>query len=156
MIKRVYETHLEVKDMTRAIEFYRDKLGLILGHGDETTKAAFFWVGEPGESMLGLWLVPEEEVVYPSHFAFEVDLEFLKQSKKWLEDKGIEVIGSQGKKNREPIVQAWMPAASVYFLDNDGNKLEFISMLPDDPIELGYKAYLSEWMKKVEQHTGKK
>ena len=38
-----------------------------------------------------------------------------------------------------------MPAASVYFLDCDGNKLEFISMLYDDPDELEYATYLSEW-----------
>ena len=37
-----------------------------------------------------------------------------------------------GRGNEEPIVQRWMPAASVYFLDCDGNKLEFISMLHDD------------------------
>jgi lactoylglutathione lyase len=26
-----------------------------------------------------------------------------------------------------------MPAAAVYFLDPDGNQLEFITMLPDTP-----------------------
>jgi len=30
-------------------------------------------------------------------------------------------------------VLAWMPAASVYFHDPDGNLLEFLSMLPDEP-----------------------
>ena len=30
-------------------------------------------------------------------------------SKAWLEERGIAVIGSQGKGNQEPIVQRWMP-----------------------------------------------
>lgn len=78
------------------------------------------------------------------HFAFEVKFDYLVHSIKWLRDNGIKVIGSQGKGNEEPIVQAWMPADSVYFLDPDGNKLEFISMLEDKPRELDFVPYLSE------------
>ena len=33
----------------------------------------------------------------------------------------------------EPVVLAWMPAASLYFRDPDGNLIEFLSMLPDAP-----------------------
>ena len=66
-------------------------------------------------------------------------------SKAWLEERGIAVIGSQGTGNQEPIVQRWVPAASVYFLDCDGNKLEFISMLHENPDELEYASYLSVW-----------
>lgn len=42
-----------------------------------------------------------------------------------------------------------MPAASLYFLDYDGNKLEFISLLSNEPNELGYVPYLSEWEKEI-------
>lgn len=80
-------------------------------------------------------------------YDLNIELDFLKQSKHWLEERGIEVVGSQGKGNQEPIVQRWMPAASVYFLDCDGNELEFISMLQDEPDELEYALYLSEWEK---------
>jgi lactoylglutathione lyase len=46
----------------------------------------------------------------------------------------------------EPVVLAWMPAASVYFHDPDGNQLEFISMLSEDPRpELGVVPW-SRWM----------
>lgn len=31
------------------------------------------------------------------------------------------------------MVLAWMPAASLYFRDPDGNLLEFLSMLPEAP-----------------------
>ncbi|ACK63736.1 fosfomycin resistance protein [Bacillus thuringiensis Sbt003] len=106
---------------------------------------AFFWVGENKQQMLGLWEVHNIEDFEPRHFAFGVNLEFLMTSKAWLEERGIAVIGSQGKGNQEPIVQRWMPAASVYFLDCDGNKLEFISMLHENPDELEYASYLSVW-----------
>jgi len=144
MIKSIYETHLQVKDLERSIKFYGN-LGIALAHVDKR-KCAFFYVGENRQT-LGLWEVPINTKIEPRHFAFEVDLDFLKRSKVWLEEKGIEVIGSQGKTNEEPIVQAWIPAASVYFLDIDGNKLEFISVLSDQPKELDYVPYLSEWIK---------
>ena len=104
---------------------------------------AFFWVGENKQQMLGLWEVHNIEDFEPRHFAFGVNLEFF--FKAWLEERGIAVIGSQGKGNQKPIVQRWMPAASVYFLDCDGNKLEFISMLHENPDELEYASYLSVW-----------
>jgi catechol 2,3-dioxygenase-like lactoylglutathione lyase family enzyme len=143
MIKKIYETHLEVKNLNASIDFYQNRLGLKFG--TISRNAAFFWVGDIGHQFLGLWEVPENSEIQPRHFAFEVELDFLKQSKIWLEERDIKVIGSQGKSNVEPIVQTWMPAASVYFLDLDGNKLEFISMLDDKPKELGYVPYLSEW-----------
>lgn len=145
MIKKLYETHLHVKNLQVSINFYQEKLGLKLGHA--TDKNAFFWVGEQGYQMLGLWLEPASNEIEKRHFAFEVEFDFLVHSIQWLQDKGIKVIGSQGKGNKEPIVQAWMPAASIYFLDPDGNKLEFISMLEDKPRELDFVPYLSEWNK---------
>lgn len=149
MIKNIYETHLHVKDLERAVDFYQNKLGLKLARKLPERKVAFFWVGEDRQQMLGLWEVPAFASIQLNHFAFEVELNFLKKSKTWLEERGIEVIGSQGKGNQEPIVQSWMPAASVYFLDYDGNKLEFISLLSDEPNELGYVPFLSEWEKEV-------
>lgn len=52
MIKKIYETHLHVKDLKVAINFYQEKLGLKLGHA--TDKNASFWVGKPCYQMLGL------------------------------------------------------------------------------------------------------
>lgn len=145
MIKSIYETHLHVRNLEKAIDFYQNKLGLTVARKLSKRRVAFFWVGEKKKQMLGLWEVHSNEEFETKHFAFRVDLAFLKTSKLWLEKRGIEVVGSQGKGNREPIVQRWMPAASVYFLDCDGNKLEFISMLDDDPDELECATYLSEW-----------
>ncbi|MCM3737829.1 VOC family protein [Bacillus cytotoxicus] len=150
MIKNIYETHLHVRDIERAIDFYQNKLGLKLARRLPERKVVFFWIGEDRQQMLGLWEKPKNATIQLNHFAFGVELEFLKRSKTWLEDRGIEVIGSQGKGNEEPIVQSWMPTASVYFLDYDGNKLEFISLLSNEPNELGYVPYLSEWEKDLE------
>ncbi|MED3268304.1 MULTISPECIES: VOC family protein [Bacillus] len=145
MIQNIYETHLHVRNLENAINFYQNKLGLTLARKFSKRRVAFFWVGENKQQMLGLWEVHNIEDFEPRHFAFVVNLEFLMTSKAWLEERGIAVIGSQGKGNQKPIVQRWMPAASVYFLDCDGNKLEFISMLHKNPDELEYASYLSVW-----------
>ena len=45
----------------------------------------------------------------------------------------------------ESVVIAWMPAASLYLRDPDGNMLEFLSMLPNSPQpELGIVGW-SRW-----------
>jgi lactoylglutathione lyase len=38
-----------------------------------------------------------------------------------------------GKATSEPVVLAWMPAASLYFRDPDGNLLELLSVLEESP-----------------------
>ena len=50
-----------------------------------------------------------------------------------------------GAPTEEPVVIAWMPAASLYFRDPDGNMLELLSMLPDSPqSDLGIVSW-SHW-----------
>jgi len=50
-----------------------------------------------------------------------------------------------GEPTDEPVVLAWMPAASLYFRDPDGNLLELLAMLPDAPRpELGVTSW-SRW-----------
>lgn len=115
MIQSIYETHLHIRNLEKAIDFYQNKLGLALAKRLSKRRIAFFWVGESKEQMLGLWEVHINEEFETKHFAFRVDLEFLKTSKLWLEKRGIEVVGSQGKGNREPIVQRWMPLQAYIF-----------------------------------------
>jgi lactoylglutathione lyase len=141
MINNIYETHLEVSDLNRSIEFY-SSLGLELGA--KFDHVAFFWVGQRGEQMLGLWLVKDRPIAN-RHFAFGVDLVFLLKSKEWLAKRAIEVTPDFNRGTDEPLVHTWMPAAAYYFKDPDQNSLEFISMLPDQPKSLGFVPYLSEW-----------
>lgn len=143
MIKNIYETHLQVSDLDRSIEFYQS-LGIELVHRVESRKIAFFFVGE-NRQMLGLWEVPNDRKVNKNHFAFGVELNDLLKANSWLRDRGIEPRGDFGKEAIEPLVLAWMPAASVYFNDPDGNSLELISFLEDEPQILDYVPYLSEW-----------
>ena len=75
MIQSIYETHLHVKNLEKAIDFYQNKLGLILAKLSER-RVAFLWVGENKEQMLGLWEVHSNEDFEMKHFAFRVDVAF--------------------------------------------------------------------------------
>lgn len=143
-IQYLYETHLEVRDLEAAIAFY-EQLGL--RQGVTTQHAAFLWIGDSNQQMLGLWKTPNVESIDKRHFAFHVSLEDLLNAKAWLAERGIELIPNKGFETTEPVVHPWMPAASVYFNDLDGNKLEFISVLPHPPQIMENRVYLSEWLR---------
>jgi hypothetical protein len=51
----LFEAHLTVSDLDRSIAFYRDILGLQPAPESRERGAAFFWIGAPGNAMLGLW-----------------------------------------------------------------------------------------------------
>ena len=51
----LFEAHLPVSDLSRAVAFYRDVVGLEVAFELPERGAAFVWVGGPGHSMLGLW-----------------------------------------------------------------------------------------------------
>ncbi|RXI98696.1 VOC family protein [Anaerobacillus alkaliphilus] len=145
----LYETHVKTKNLEEAITFYQ-KLELELAYVIPD-RVAFFWLGDSKrkEQMLGVWKVSSDEFV-KSHFAFQVTFEELVNTPKYLAEKGIEVVPSFGLDASEPVVHAWMPAASYYFVDNDGNSLEYITVLNDEPIpELG-AIHLSTWTKAQE------
>ena len=54
-VRRLFESHLTVSDLQRSVNFYRDLVGLTLALEVPERNAAFFWVGEAGDSLLGLW-----------------------------------------------------------------------------------------------------
>ncbi|WP_028595998.1 VOC family protein [Paenibacillus assamensis] len=145
MINNLYETHIQVTNLEQSIAFYK-KLGLELSYFIEERRVAFFYIGTDRQ-LLGIWEVPQGAVVRKRHFAFGVDLEDLLHAIEWLKEKGVEPIESFGKQPIEPLVHTWMPAAAVYFEDPDGNELEFISWLQEEPKDIGYVPYLSEWIK---------
>lgn len=132
-ITDLFEGHLTVADLDRAVAFYQHKLSLQLGHLSAERKAAFFWIGAPGRAMLGLWEGPMMPQSRSAHVAFRVELADLHEAPARLRRTGITPSDLAGRPTDEPVVLAWMPAASVYFLDPDGNLLEFITMLADAP-----------------------
>ena len=132
-VQDLFEVHLAVAEVNRAIRFYRDALGLRLARVDPARQAAFFWVGPAGTAMLGLWGGNSAPQKVSSHTAFRVSLKDLLAAPGALRAAGITPLDFDDRPADHPIVFAWMPAASVFFRDPDGHLLEYISMLPHEP-----------------------
>jgi lactoylglutathione lyase len=128
-IRELFEAHLTVASLDRSIAFYRDTLGLQLAHTVPDRGVAFFWLGEPGHSMLGLWESGTGPQRMRLHVAFAVELADLLTAPARLRAAGVIPRDFDDQPCDEPVVLAWMPAASVYFHDPDGNLLEYITML---------------------------
>lgn len=145
-ITGLFEAQLTVSNLPRSIRFYRDVLGLSLAHTIPERNAAFFWIGEPGQAMLGLWSIHSSPLRMRPHIAFTVTLPALETSISAFRAAGlIPHSGASDQPIEEPVVFARMPAASVYFDDPDGDSLEFICMLPDAPEPDLNRVRLSEW-----------
>lgn len=147
-VSGVFEAHLAVTNLDLAIAFYRDTVGLHLAHTSTLPRAAFFWVGSAGKSMLGLWEGEPLPFHKIRHTAFEVALSDLRDAPARLKKAGVIPLDFDGLPTNEPVVLAWMPAASIYFNDPDGNLLEFIAMLPDTPQPEAGVVRWSEWKKR--------
>ena len=144
-IRGLFEAHLTVQNLDRSIGFYRDTLGLPLAHLIPQRQVAFFWVPSPDKAMLGLWCVGTAPMHMRLHIAFDTALEDVIASVDRLRAAGLVPLSAEGTPTEEPIVLAWMPAASVYFQDPDGHSLEYIAMLADRPRpELGRVPW-SQW-----------
>jgi lactoylglutathione lyase len=142
----LFETHLLVRDLERSIDFYRDVLGLPLALEVPERNAAFFWVGDHGRSMLGLWAIGAAPMGMELHIAFEVSLEDVLGAPERLRSLGVTPLSFFGDETSEPSVIGWMPAAAVYFRDPDRHQLEYLSMLGEPPRpEAGIVPY-SEWV----------
>jgi len=151
-IKGLFEAHIIVRDLQRSVAFYRDVLGLEVGIEQPERPATFLWVGGRGKSMLGIFTLgswPTQMMQH--HLSFQVKLEDLLAAPQRLRLAGITPKGRRtpnhprGEPTDEPIVFAWMPAASIFFDDPDGNLLEYIAMLSEPPRpEQGIVSW-SEW-----------
>ena len=141
----LFEAHLTVADMKRSINFYRDVVGLELAYEVRERGAAFFWCGEAGKSMLGLWSLSSMPMGLSLHVAFAVSLEALLSAPAALDELGVQPLSFFGTAADEPSVLGWMPAAAIYFRDPDGHQLEFLTMLDQPPRPgLGIVSW-SEW-----------
>jgi lactoylglutathione lyase len=129
---RLFEAHLTVADLDTSIAFYRDVVSLELAYVTPGSQAAFFWIGGRGHSMLGLWIAGSAPQKVTVHVAFAVSLEDVVGAPRALRSAGITPLDFDGRPAEDPVVLAWMPAASVYFRDPDGHLLEYIAMLSDD------------------------
>ncbi|MDQ6866806.1 MAG: VOC family protein [Thermoproteota archaeon] len=145
-IRQLFDTHLTGRDLQRSIDFYRDVVGLELAFEPSERNVAFFWIGDPGRSMLGLWSLGMAPLGLTLHLAFDVALDDLLDAPKRLKTQGIKPLSFFGAETTEPSVISWMPAASVYFRNPDGNVLEYLTMLDKEPRpDLGIISW-SEWL----------
>lgn len=158
----LFETHLTVSDLDRSIAFYRDAVGLPLALELPERGAAFFWIGDPGRAMLGLWSLGSAPMGLSLHIALRVSLEDVLGACDALRAHDITPLSFFAAETTEPSVIGWMPAAAVYFRDPDGHLIEYLTMLPGPARpELGIVAW-SQWPRaasaagavRVERHTG--
>lgn len=147
-IDGLWETHLTVSDVERSIAFYRDMLGLELAHRVPERHAAFLWIGTPRQAMLGLWGSHGGPLGLRLHFAFHVTLEAAEAAVAALRDAGLRPRAGSGETIHEPEVIPWIPAASVYFDDPDGHSLEYIAMLPQQPMANAPRMGLAGWRRR--------
>ena len=144
-VRGLFVAHLTVADLERSTAFYRDVVGLPVALEVPERAAAFFWVGEPGRSMLGLWSIGSAPMGMTLHVAFRVSLDALLEATARLRAQGVEPLSFFGRPTTEPSVIGWMPAAAVYFRDPDGHQLEYLAMLDAEPRpDLGVVEW-SEW-----------
>lgn len=141
----LFETHLTVGDLGRSIAFYRDVIGLPLALELPERGAAFFWIGRPGQAMLGLWSLGSAPMGLSLHIALRASLEDVLGASDALRSMGVTPLSFFGSETTEPSVIGWMPAAAVYLRDPDGHLIEYLAMLDDLPRQdLGIIPW-SEW-----------
>lgn len=133
MIKGIFETHINVSNYETSARFYEKLLNIIPLHEDPIRKSKFYWVGKPGESMLGIRENYPSPLVQRQHFAFRVGLKDIVKARNYLQELGIESDNFLGESSEQLFVFPFMPAVSIYFEDPDGHSVEFISMLEDEP-----------------------
>jgi lactoylglutathione lyase len=150
----LFEAHLTVSDLERSIGFYRDTLGLPLAHRIPERHVAFFWIGAPGQAMLGLWSIHSSPMSLRLHIAFQVRPSEMGASVSALRSVGLTPHNGSEDAISEPVVLAWMPVASVYFRDPDGHSLEYLCMLTDGPRPDLNRVPLSEWRVMKGKRTG--
>jgi lactoylglutathione lyase len=129
----LFEAHLTVSDLSRSVAFYRDVVGLSLALEVRDRGAAFLWIAEPGEAMLGLWSLGSAPMGLSLHVAFKTSLEDVLGSCDRLRSLGVTPLSFFATEADEPSVIGWMPAAAVYFRDPDGHLLEYLAMLDEPP-----------------------
>ena len=104
--------------------------------------------------MVGLWEVGTGPLKLSLHIAFRADLSDLLDAPARLRAASVIPLDFWEQPTDEPVVLGWMPAASLYFRDPDGNMLELLSMLPDSPQpELGIVSW-SRWKEIRESGEG--
>jgi lactoylglutathione lyase len=102
-VQGLFETHLTVSNLQRSIRFYQDIVGLQLALEVSDRNAAFFWIGDFKNSMLGLWSIGNIPMALNLHIAFEVMLDDLMEASNRLMANGITPSHSSGKRQQNQV-----------------------------------------------------
>ena len=78
----------------------------------EERGAAFFWIGAPGQAMLGLWSLGSAPMGLLLHIAFQASLTDVLGACDGLRSSGITPLSFFGDETSEPSVIGWMPHGS--------------------------------------------
>lgn len=73
-VRGLFEAHLTVSELGRAVAFYRDVVGLAFALEVPERGAAFLRIGGPGQGMLGLWSLRSAPMGLSLHVAFRTSL----------------------------------------------------------------------------------
>ena len=143
--KGLFETHLAVSNLDRSMRFYSEIVGLTVANRIPERHVVFFWIGSPGQAMLGLWSLHSSPLRMQLHLALTATVEELLTAPACLRAAGLTPLDGLGRPAGEPDVIGWMPAVNVYFRDPDEHMLELIAMIDEPPnLELGFIP-LSKW-----------
>jgi lactoylglutathione lyase len=129
----LFETHLTVASLDASVTFYRRCRGprpCALAGG---ARAAFFWVGGHGRTMLGLWETGRAPNAMRLHTAFTCELSDVVAAAARLRHAGIVPSGFDGEPVDEPVVIGWMPAVSVFFIGPGSAPAGVRGMLAETP-----------------------
>ena len=121
--KGVCHFTIPVTDSRRSTEFYTEILGFRLLNANHERGMVFLDTG--GDCVV---LMKTDTTIAPvmqrdSHHAFHIDPEKFDSSLRFLEDKGVEIILVDERKEK-----AVVTGRSIYFPDPDGNVLELVDM----------------------------
>lgn len=126
---------MQVRDVARAVMFYRDIVGLETAKEDPAQNMAVMWLGKAKESTLALWGTGNSPFIATSQITLNADLADVTSAPLRLRAKGVAAMDFAGNPADEPYVIGWLPAAAVYFLDPDGNSVELRALLSEPPRE---------------------
>jgi predicted N-acetyltransferase YhbS/catechol 2,3-dioxygenase-like lactoylglutathione lyase family enzyme len=154
----LFEAHLTVTDLQRSLAFWHEIVGLEVALELPERGAAFLWIGDPGEAMLGLWALGSMPMALSLHVALRSPLEDVLEACDSLRSAGVTPLSFFGEETDEPSVLGWMPAAAVYFRDPDGHLIEYLAMLDERPRPDRGIATWSSWGPpqplRIERHSG--
>src|SRR5947208_6520097 len=109
-IRNLFESNLTVTNLQRSMSFYGQTLGLELAEVFWEWRVAFYWSGERGNSMLGLWEVGTGPQKLSLHIAFCADPPHLLDAPALFPEANVVPLDFWGQPTNERVVLGWMPA----------------------------------------------